>query len=114
MIRRALILKRAFRFYYDDWRKPTGSQRDLSKDFLSDADWAELELFANLLEHIDKLTIKLQGQANEIGKEGGYGSIWQTLKAMDWLLTKLEAEKDQTVKHLTDYPEYYKACVQTA
>jgi hypothetical protein len=42
IIRRALILKRAFRFYYDDWRKPTGSQRDLSKDFLSDADWAEL------------------------------------------------------------------------
>jgi hypothetical protein len=27
-------------------------------------------------------------------KEGGYGSIWQTLKVMDWLLTKLEAEKD--------------------
>jgi hypothetical protein len=114
MIRRALKLKRAFRFYCDDWRKPAGSQRDLSKDFLSDADWAELQLFANLLEHIDNLTIKLQGQANEIGKQGGYGSIWQTLKAMDWLLTKLEAEKDQIIKHPTDYPEYYKACVQTA
>jgi hypothetical protein len=114
MIRRALILKRAFRFYCDDWRKPAGSQRDLSNDFLSDADWAELQLFTDLLEHIDKLTIKLQGQANEIGKEGGYGSIWQTLKAMDWLLTKLEAEKDRIVKHPTNYPEYYKACVQTA
>jgi hypothetical protein len=33
---------------------------------------------------------------------------------MDWLLTKLEAEKDQIVKHPTNYPEYYKACVQTA
>ena len=114
MIRRALTLKRAFKFYCNDWRKPAGSQRDLSKDFLSDTDWGELQLFANLLELIDKLTIKLQGQANKIGKEGGYGSIWQTLKAMDWLLTKLEAEKDQTVKHPTDYPEYYKACVQTA
>jgi hypothetical protein len=39
MIRRALILKRALRFYCDDWRTPAGSQRDLSTDFLSDADW---------------------------------------------------------------------------
>lgn len=114
MIQRALRLKRAFRFHCDDWRKPTGSERDLSKDFLNDDDWDELQLFANLLEHVDKLTIKLQGQANEAGKQGGYGSIWQTLKAMDWVLTKFEAERDRAVKHPSDYPEYYKACVQTA
>jgi hypothetical protein len=114
MIRRALVLKRAFRFYCDDWRQPTSSQRDLSTDFLSDADWEELQLFANLLELIDTLTIKVQGQANDTGKEGGYGSIWQTLKAMDWLLTKLEAEKDRIVKRPADFPQYYKSCVQTA
>ena len=68
--------------------------------------------FSNLLT---SSRLKLQGQANKVGKEGGYGSIWQTVKAiMDWILTKLEAEKDQTVKHPTDYPEYYKACVQSA
>ena len=114
MIRRALTLKRALRFYCDDWRKPVGSQRDLSTDFLSDADWEELQLFARLLELLERLTIKLQGQANQTGQEGGYGSIWQTLKAMDWLLTKFEAERDETVKHPSDYPDYYKACVQTA
>jgi hypothetical protein len=62
----------------------------------------------------DGLTQPLSAATRGFHSPIGYGSIWQTLKAMDWLLTKLEAEKDQTVKHPTDYPEYYKACVQTA
>ena len=109
MIRRALKMRQALEIYCALWKKAPSSNRDLKEDFLSEDDWAELQLFHDLLVYIERLTIKLQGQANRPGKEGGYGSIWQSIKAMDYLLSKLETEKEKFSS--TSFPQYYKAGV---
>jgi hypothetical protein len=74
------------------------------QDFLSTDDWEELQLFAKLLQPFENLTKRLQGRGNTQGKEGGYGTVWQILYSMDYLLTKLEAVKDK-IDELDKGPE---------
>ncbi|KAM3552688.1 hypothetical protein MY1884_007078 [Beauveria asiatica] len=65
-------------------------------DFLTEADWHELKLFYKLLQPFERLTKRLQSRSriDGEGSEGGQGSVWQVLYAMDFLLTKLENVKE--------------------
>ncbi|KAM3552687.1 hypothetical protein MY1884_007077 [Beauveria asiatica] len=71
-------------------------ERALSVALLSTSDWHELKLFYKLLQPFERLTKRLQSRSriDGEGSEGGQGSVWQVLYAMDFLLTKLENVKE--------------------
>ncbi|KAF4447837.1 transposase-like protein [Fusarium austroafricanum] len=84
-------------------------------DFLTEADWYELELFYKLLQPFKRLTKRLQSRADSESNEGGQGSVWQVLYAMDFLPTKLENIKKEIDVMDADnevaLPSYYSAGV---
>ncbi|KAM3537461.1 hypothetical protein ARSEF1564_009617 [Beauveria bassiana] len=117
MIERALKCRPAIDLYQAQWKAPDKSDKH-KNDFLTDVDWHELELFYTLLQPFERLTKRLQGRADGEGNEGGQGSVWQVLYAMDFLLTKLESFKEQTDIMDADsegaLPPYYSAGVLAA
>ncbi|KJZ70326.1 hypothetical protein HIM_10294 [Hirsutella minnesotensis 3608] len=94
MIERALKCRPAIDLYQAQWKSPDKDDKHRN-DFLTEADWHELELFYTLLQPFERLTKRLQGRADGEGNEGGQGSVWQVLYAMDFLLTKLESVKEE-------------------
>jgi len=94
MIERALKCRPAIDLYQAQWKSPDKNDKQRN-DFLTEADWHELELFYTLLQPFERLTKRLQGRADGEGNEGGQGSVWQVLYAMDFLLTKLENVKEE-------------------
>ncbi|KAJ6436065.1 transposase-like protein [Purpureocillium lavendulum] len=117
MIERALKCRPAIDLYQAQWKPPDRNDKH-KNDFLTEADWHELELFYRLLQPFERLTKRLQCRADGEGNEGGQGSVWQVLYAMDFLLTKLESVKDEI--HAMDaynedeLPPYYSAGVLAA
>ncbi|OAQ59076.1 transposase-like protein [Purpureocillium lilacinum] len=94
MIERALKCRPAIDLYQAQWKPPDKNDKH-KNDFLTEADWHELELFYRLLQPFERLTKRLQCRADGEGNEGGQGSVWQVLYAMDFLLTKLESVKEE-------------------
>jgi len=117
MIERALKCRPAIDLYQAQW-KPTDKHDKHKNDFLTEADWHELELFHKLLQPFERITKRLQSRADGEGNEGGQGSVWQVLYAMDFLLTKLEGVKDKIDLMDADdkdaLPPYYSAGVLAA
>ncbi|KAM4065529.1 transposase-like protein [Hirsutella rhossiliensis] len=98
MINRALELRSAIELYQSRWQKPKNDpvHRDLTKDFLGAADWAELERFHNFLKPFYVLTKTMEGNANNASAEGGHGAVWETLKTMDYLFVKFKQAAEET------------------
>ena len=117
MIERALKCRPAIDLYQAQWKPPDKNDKH-KNDFLTEADWHELELFYKLLQPFERLTKRLQSRADSEGNEGGQGSVWQVLYAMDFLLTKLESVKEEIDVMDADnedaLPPYYSAGVLAA
>ncbi|KAJ6436371.1 transposase-like protein [Purpureocillium lavendulum] len=117
MIERALKCRPAIDLYQAQWKPPDKNDKH-KNDFLTEADWHELELFYRLLQPFERLTKRLQCRADGDGNEGGQGSVWQVLYAMDFLLTKLESVKEEIhamdVDNKDELPPYYSAGVLAA
>ncbi|KAJ6437614.1 LOW QUALITY PROTEIN: transposase-like protein [Purpureocillium lavendulum] len=117
MIERALKCRPAIDLYQAQWKPPDRNDKH-KNDFLTEADWHELELFYRLLQPFERLTKRLQCRADGEGNEGGQGSVWQVLYAMDFLLTKLENVKDEIhamdADNEDELPPYYSAGVLAA
>ncbi|KAL5583913.1 hypothetical protein FOVSG1_015264 [Fusarium oxysporum f. sp. vasinfectum] len=98
MIKRALELRSAIELYQSRWQKPKNDpvHRDLTKDFLSAVDWAELERFHDFLKPFYILTKTMEGNASKPGAEGGHGAVWETLKTMDYLFVKFKQAAEET------------------
>lgn len=94
----ALELRRAIELYQSRWQKPKHdpAHRDLTKDFLNAADWAELERFRDFLKPFYILTKTMEGNASKLGAEGGHGAVWETLKTMDYLFVKFKQAAEET------------------
>ncbi|KAM3465668.1 hypothetical protein MY5147_009215 [Beauveria neobassiana] len=117
MIERALKCRPAIDLYQAQWKPPDKTDKHKG-DFLTEADWHELELFYKLLQPFERLTKRLQNRTDGEGSEGGQGSVWQVLYAMDFLLTKLESAKEDTdairAEDEDAAPPYYRAGVLAA
>ncbi|KAJ6437886.1 transposase-like protein [Purpureocillium lavendulum] len=98
MIERALELRSAIELYQSRWQRPRHDpgHRDLSKDFLTAADWVELERFCDFLKPFYILTKTMEGNASTSGAEGGHGAVWETLKTMDYLFVKFRQAAEET------------------
>ncbi|OBS16247.1 hypothetical protein FPOA_13050 [Fusarium poae] len=98
MIKRSLELRSAVELYQSRWQKPKNDpvHRDLTKDFLNAADWAELERFHDFLKPFYILTKTMEGNASKPGVEGGHGAVWETLKTMDYLFVKFKQAAEET------------------
>ncbi|KAM4063327.1 transposase-like protein [Hirsutella rhossiliensis] len=98
MINRALELRNAIELYQSRWQKPKNDpvHRDLTKNFLGAADWAELECFHNFLKPFYVLAKTMEGNANNASAEGGHGAVWETLKTMDYLFVKFKQAAEET------------------
>ncbi|KAG6988733.1 hypothetical protein FOFC_20727 [Fusarium oxysporum] len=98
MIKRSLELRSAIELYQSRWQKPKNDpvHRDLTKDFLNAADWAELERFHDFLKPFYILTKTMEGNASKPGVEGGHGAVWETLKTMDYLFVKFKQAAEET------------------
>lgn len=98
MIKRALELRSAIELYQSRWQKPKNdpNHRDLTKDFLSADDWAELERFYEFLKPFYVLTKTMEGTANKPDTEGGHGAVWETLKIMDYIFIKFKRAAEDT------------------
>ncbi|KAG7433851.1 putative AC transposase [Fusarium oxysporum f. sp. raphani] len=94
----ALELRSAIELYQSRWQKPKNDpvHRDLTKDFLSAVDWAELERFHDFLKPFYILTKTMEGNASKPGAEGGHGAVWETLKTMDYLFVKFKQAAEET------------------
>ncbi|KAG7423449.1 Zinc finger BED domain-containing protein RICESLEEPER 2 [Fusarium oxysporum f. sp. raphani] len=94
----ALELRSAIELYQSRWQKPKNDpvHRDLTKDFLSAVDWAELERFHDFLKPFYILTKTMEGNASKPGTEGGHGAVWETLKTMDYLFVKFKQAAEET------------------
>ncbi|KAK2923026.1 HAT, C-terminal dimerization domain [Fusarium oxysporum f. sp. vasinfectum] len=93
-----LELRSAIELYQSRWQKPKNDpvHRDLTKDFLSAVDWAELERFHDFLKPSYILTKTMEGNASKPGAEGGHGAVWETLKTMDYLFVKFKQAAEET------------------
>ncbi|KAF5228595.1 hypothetical protein FANTH_14457 [Fusarium anthophilum] len=94
----ALELRSAIELYQSRSQKPKNDpvHRDLTKDFLSAVDWAELERFHDFLKPFYILTKTMEGNASKPGAEGGHGAVWETLKIMDYLFVKFKQAAEET------------------
>jgi hypothetical protein len=99
-----LKLRNAVDLYLHRWRKPKDQHHgyDLSHDPLTETDWAELQLYVNLLKPFKNLTKHMEGIANKLGSEGAHGAIWESLKSMDFMFKHLKQEADAIVADADD------------
>lgn len=70
-------------------------EEDLADDTLSKAEWEELRTIECLLEPFYLITKRLEGNA----VDGHYGSIWEALPAVEYLLQNLENAKTKYRRH---------------
>ncbi|KJZ70580.1 hypothetical protein HIM_10009 [Hirsutella minnesotensis 3608] len=94
----ALDLRSAIELYQSRWEKSKNDpdHRDISKNFLNAADWAELARFHDFLKPFYILTKTMEGNAGRPGAEGGHGAVWETLKTMDYLFLKFKQAAEET------------------
>ncbi|TKA67676.1 hypothetical protein B0A49_10531 [Cryomyces minteri] len=67
------------------------SKTSITEDKLTPDDWRELTDFRDLLLPMKEMTKRLEGNAIT----GSYGALWESLGAMDYLLSTLERRKDE-------------------
>jgi hypothetical protein len=82
-IRRALTLKPrliAFLIQYAE---------ELEDDLLTEKDWQQLEIIAEVLEPFAEVTVHLEGRA----EKGHHGSVWEVLPAIEALIEHLDDMK---------------------
>jgi len=102
MLERAFKLKDAIDLYQSHHRQT--AEDPLDDDVLTADDWQELSLLRQLLAPMKKMSLLLQSDFGQ----SAHGSLYQSLQAVDWLMTKLEDYKRQQ-----QYQPYshFKACI---
>jgi hypothetical protein len=102
MIQRALKLRPRINLFSIEYLDKDSNALD-SSDVLSKDDWATLQTVNDLLQPFWKVTLRLEGHATD----GSYGTIWEVLPAMDYLIDGLEAatkvHTHRKAKHLHIY-----------
>jgi len=114
MIRRILHLRNAIELYQTRWTLPERGAYNLSKDFLTAKDFEVLSHYKTLLKPFQRLTIQLQGNADKMGFEGSYGAVWEVLKSMDFMFTRLQKVQDEINANEAAFPASFKAGVHWA
>ena len=87
MLERAFKLKDAIELYQSHFK--SDNDEPLDNDVLSPNDWLELRELLDLLLPLKAVSLTLQSD----GKDCNNGCLWQSLPAIDYLMTKLEALK---------------------
>ncbi len=90
MIQRALQLQSTIRIYTMTCLEKRGPKTDKAikkLSLLSDQDWEELAELVIALQPFYQATKRLEGIA-----KSGYGSLWECLPVMEYLLADLEAQ----------------------
>ena len=115
MIKRILYLRNAIELYQTRWARPSDKGAyDLSKDFLTAKDFELLSHYKNLLKPFQRLTIQLQGNADKPGFEGSYGAVWEVLKSMNFMFTRLQKVQNEIDANEAAFPPSFVAGVQWA
>lgn len=102
MLERAFKLKDAIDLYQSHHRQT--AEDPLDDDVLTADDWQELSLLRQLLAPMKKMSLLLQSDFGQ----STHGSLYQSLQAVDWLMTKLEDYKRQQQYQLYSH---FKACI---
>jgi hypothetical protein len=102
MLERAFKLKDAIELYQQAFRGDT--DEPLEDDVLKPDDWLELRELLDLLLPLRVVSMTLQSD----GKDCNNGSLWQSLTAIDYLMTKLEGLK---AKHTYLPNSHFKASI---
>jgi hypothetical protein len=102
MLERAFKLKDAIELYQGHFKG--GEDEPLEDDVLTSDDWLELRELLDLLLPLRAVSLTLQSES----KDCTHGSLWQSLPAIDYLMTKLEALK---VKHTYLPNTHFKAAI---
>ena len=102
MLERAFKLKDAIELYQGHYKG--GEDEPLEDDVLTNDDWLELRELLDLLLPLRAVSLTLQSD----GKDCNHGSLWQSLPAIDYLITKLETLK---VKHTYLPNTHFKAAI---
>ena len=67
------------------WRKPANDSYDLTQDFLTTEDWAEVEQLVKILKPFVLATKRIEGDANNPRLKGLYGALWELIINMELL-----------------------------
>lgn len=96
MIERAWKLRDALELYQQHFKD------DLADDYLANDDWLELKEIMDLLAPVKRASKVVQSNGDF------YGSLWQTMTSMEWLLAELEEKK---AMHESRPNTHLKACI---
>jgi hypothetical protein len=107
MIQRALVLQKSLQRYCRDWRPIAGEVYDLKNDFLDAQDWEELRHFEELLQHFEKTTKRVEGNAYT----GTHGALWEVIPTMDFLFAKLKKHSHEVEDSPELFSDYYTECL---
>ena len=102
MLERAFKLKDAIELYQGHFK--ADKDEPLEDDVITNDDWLELRELLDLLLPLRAVSLTLQSD----GKDCNHGSLWQSLPAIDYLMTKLEALK---MKHMHLPHTHFKAAI---
>jgi len=115
MIKRILHLRNAIELYQTRWVLPSDKGAyNLSNDFLTAEDFEVLSHYKTLLKPFQRLTIQLQGNADKIGFEGSYGAVWEVLKSMNFMFTRLQKVQNEIDANKPAFPQPFVAGVHWA
>jgi hypothetical protein len=102
MLERAFKLKDAIELYRQYYKADI--DEPLEDDYLTTDDWLELSEVLQLLQPLKQVSFTLQAD----GKDCNHGSLWESLTAIDFLMSRLEELKE----HHTFLPaSHFKASV---
>jgi hypothetical protein len=101
MIERAIKLKDALELYSNEYK------HDLEDDLLSGDDWLELKDILDLLLPLKHCSKAVQN-SGKLEDQYHHGCLFESLQAIDFLLTKLERLKNE---HLHRPNTHFKACI---
>ena len=102
MLERAFKLKDAIELYQQYYKADI--DEPLEDDYLTTDDWLELSEVLQLLQPLKQVSLTLQSD----GKDCNHGSLWESLTAIDFLMSRLEELKE----HHTFLPaSHFKASV---
>ena len=109
MLLRCLELRDAIDLFYTRYRKEDDEAIDLNDDKLTTDDWKEVERLCELLEPFQRMTLQTEGNSERAGFEGQYGSLHETITALNYLDIKLTAAADASKDRSED--SFYKNAI---